>query len=126
MVHVSDRPAERPSVRRRDERCPTRVRALVHCHGRFQTALIVDFSLGGLQLQGCFGVGVADNVAVELLSGHRFPAKVAWSIGGRAGVRFLQPLSAEDPALAALREAARRGFDRAAGDRAARHQSANE
>ena len=67
----------RPSVRRRDERCPTRVTALVHCHGRFQTVRIVDFSLGGLQLQGCFGVGVGDDIAVEFLSGQRIAAKVA-------------------------------------------------
>jgi hypothetical protein len=70
--------------------------------------------LGGLQLQGCFGAGIADDVAVELLSGHRLSAKVAWSIGDRVGVRFLQPLSADAPALAALQQAARRGHDRAA------------
>ena len=118
---MSDRPDERPSVRRRDERCATRITALVHCHGRFQTVLIVDFSLGGLQLQGCFGVGTADGVAVELLSGYRLSAKVAWSIGGRIGVRFLQPLSADDPALEALRQAARRGLDRAAAKQHASH-----
>jgi hypothetical protein len=61
--------AERPSVRRRDERHSVRLTALAHCHGRFQTVRIVDFSAGGLQLQGGFGVGPGDEVVVELLSG---------------------------------------------------------
>ena len=104
---------EGSSVRRRDERQPIRVTALVHCHGRFQTVRIVDFSLGGLQLQGGFGVGVGDDVTVELLAGHRVAARVAWSLGSRVGVRFLQPLSAEHPALAVLLQAARRSTARA-------------
>jgi hypothetical protein len=93
---------ERPSVRRRDERHSTRVAALVHCYGRYQTVRIVDFSIGGLQLQGCFGIGVGDDITVELLSGHRLAAKVAWSMGSRLGVRFLEPLLAEHPALTVL------------------------
>jgi hypothetical protein len=98
--------AERPLLRR-DERCPTRVTALVHCHGRFQTVRIVDFSFGGLQLQGCFGVGAGDSVVVELLSSHRLEAKVAWSMGSRLGVRFVEPLETGHPALAILRKHAR-------------------
>lgn len=89
----------RPSLRRHDERHPTRVTALVHCHDRFQTVRIVDISLGGLQLQGCFGVGVGEDITVELLSGDRLVAKVAWSVGSRLGVRFLQPLGADHPIL---------------------------
>jgi hypothetical protein len=99
---------ERPSVRRTDERQPVRLTALAHCHGRFQTVRIVDFSLGGLQLEGCFGVGAYDEIAVELLSGHRLAAKVAWSMGSRLGVRFLQPLQEGDEAFAVLQQAARR------------------
>ena len=109
---------ERPSVRRRDDRCPTRATALAHCHGRFQTVRIVDFSLSGLQLQGCFGVGTGDDMTVELLSGHSLAAKVAWSMGSRLGVRFLQPLEAEHPALAVLQQAARRTLGHAPGDAA--------
>ncbi len=99
--------SERASLRRRDERHATRAAALVHCHGRFQTVRIVDFSSGGLQLQGCFGVGVGDAVVVELLSAHRLEAKVAWSMGSRLGVRFLQPIEVDHPALAVLQQAAR-------------------
>src|SRR6185503_3495493 len=69
---------ERLLVRRREERKPLRIAALIHCHGRFQTVLIDDFSAGGLQLRGCFGVGGRDEIAVELLSGHRLPARVVW------------------------------------------------
>ena len=106
-------PDERPSVRRRDERHSIRLTALAHCHGRFQTVRIVDFSTGGLQLQGGFGVGPGDDVIVEMLSGHRLAAKAAWSLGSRIGVRFLQPLSPDHPAWSALEQAARRSADRA-------------
>lgn len=112
---------ERPSVRRRDERHPTRVTVLVHCHGRFQTVRIVDFSLGGLQLQGCFGAGVGDEIAVEFLSGQRIAAKVAWSVGSRLGVRFLQPLSESHPAVAVLEDSASRL--RLVGDAATPHSA---
>ena len=110
---LSDR-EERSSVRRLDERHPTRVTALAHCHGRFQTVRIVDFSSGGLQLQGCFGVGAGDDMVVELLSGHRLPAKVAWSMGSRVGVRFGGPLEPDHPALVILQQAARRAVDHSA------------
>lgn len=99
--------SERPSLRRVGERIATRAVALVHVHGRFQTVRIVDFSSGGLQLQGCFGVGVGDRVVVELLSAHRLEAKVMWAIGSRLGVRFLQPMELDHPALAVLQHAAR-------------------
>jgi hypothetical protein len=104
---------ERPSVRRRDERHSVRLTALAHCHGRFQTVRIVDFSAGGLQLQGGFGVGPGDEVVVELLSGDRLAAKAAWSLGSRTGVRFLQPLAADHPAWAVLEQAVRRMAERA-------------
>jgi hypothetical protein len=120
MARILDRsvlpPDERSSVRRRDERHPIRATALAYCHGRFQTVRIVDFSAGGLQLQGCFGVGVGDDITVELLSGHRLAAKVAWSMGSRLGVRFLQALDADHPVLAVLEQAARRNAAAAAGE----------
>jgi len=104
---------ERPSVRRQDERHSVRLTALAHCHGRFQTVRIVDFSSGGLQLQGGFGVGPGDDVVVELLSGHRLAAKAAWSLGSRIGIRFLQPLSVDHPASGVLEQAVRRMAERA-------------
>lgn len=108
MARTYHRSVSPNDVRRRDERTPTRATALAHCHGRYQTVRIVDYSPGGLQLQGCFGVGTGDDMTVEFLSGHRLEAKVAWSMGSRLGVRFLQPLEAEHPALAVLQQAARR------------------
>ena len=92
-------------ARRRDERRATRVTALAHCHGRFQTVRVVDFSLGGMQLDGCFGVAVADRLAVELLSGQRLEGKVAWAVAGRIGLRFRQPLAPDDPVVALLSRA---------------------
>jgi PilZ domain-containing protein len=95
-------------VRRRNERHAAGITALVHCHGRFQTARVVDFSLGGLQLDGCFGVAVADQVAVELLSGHRLEGKVAWAVAGRVGVQFHNQLAPDDPIVAVLSQVASR------------------
>jgi hypothetical protein len=95
-------------VRRRDERRAAGITALVHCHGRFQTARVVDFSLGGLQLDGCFGVAVADQVGVEMLSGQRLEGKVAWAVAGRVGVQFQQPLAPDDPVVALLSQVASR------------------
>lgn len=98
----------RQQIRRRDERRAARITVLLHCHGRFQTARVVDFSLGGLQLDGCFGVAVADQVAVELLSGQRLEGKVAWAVAGRIGVQFHQPLAPDDPVVALLSQVASR------------------
>ena len=58
------------ALRRRHDRRSAAVTALVHSHGRFQTVSILDFSTGGLQLQGAFGVAPADNIEIELLSGQ--------------------------------------------------------
>ena len=95
-------------VQRRDERRAARIRVLLYCHGRFQTARIVDFSLGGLQLDGCFGVAVTDHVAVELLSGQRLEGKAVWAVAGRVGVKFNHPLTPDDPVVALLSRAATR------------------
>jgi hypothetical protein len=105
VVPLSD---QRSSLRRRDERHPIRATALAYCHGRFQTVRIVDYSPGGLQLQGCFGVSTGDDIAIELLSGHRLAAKAMWSMGSRLGVRFLEPLEHDHPVLAALTHVSRR------------------
>jgi hypothetical protein len=98
----------RQLLRRRDERRAVGITALLHCHGRFQTTRVVDFSLGGLQLDGCFGVAVADQVAVELLTGQRLEGKVAWAVGDRVGVQFRKPLTPEDPIVAQLSQVASR------------------
>ncbi len=98
----------RQLVRRRDERRAASITALVYCHGRFQTARIVDFSLGGLQLDGCFGVAVANRLAVELLSGQRLEGKAAWAVASRIGVQFCQPLAPDDPIVALLSQIASR------------------
>jgi PilZ domain-containing protein len=90
------------ALRRRHDRRSAAVTALVHSHGRFQTVSILDFSTGGLQLQGAFGVAPADNIEIELLSGHRLPAKVVWSLGSRIGAQFVPVLEPDCPAILAL------------------------
>ena len=96
-------PADRATaVRRRHERRSAAVTALVHSHGRFQTVSILDFSTGGLQLQGAFGVAVGDQISIELLSGQRLAAKVVWSLGSRIGAQFTPALPADHPGIVAL------------------------
>ena len=90
------------ALRRRHERRSAAITALVHSHGRFQTVSILDFSTGGLQLQGAFGVAAGDQIQIELLSGHRLPAKVVWSLGSRIGAAFTPVLSTDSPAIVAL------------------------
>jgi PilZ domain len=90
------------ALRRRHERRSAAITALVHSHGRFQTVSILDFSTGGLQVQGAFGVAVGDQIEIELLSGHRLAAKVAWSIGSRIGAAFTPALAPDSPGLVAL------------------------
>jgi hypothetical protein len=96
-------PAEKATaLRRQHERRSAVITALVHSHGRFQTVSILDFSTGGLQLQGAFGVAEADQIEIELLSGHRLAAKVVWSLGSRIGARFTPVLPLDHPGLLAL------------------------
>ena len=59
---VEEKPA---AVRRRHDRRSAAITALVHSHGRFQTVSILDFSMGGLQLQGAFGVAAGDVIQIE-------------------------------------------------------------
>jgi len=68
----------------------------------FQRAQIVDYSLGGLQLEGTFGLIKRDTVQVELISGVRISANVAWSLGTHTGIVFSEPLPASHPAMLEL------------------------
>ena len=90
------------SARRQFERHATKANAFVHCRGTFQSAKIVDYSAGGLHLQGTFGLIRTDPIEIELFSGLRLPASVAWSLGAHTGIAFANPMSSDHPALAEL------------------------
>jgi hypothetical protein len=89
-------------VHRQFERRPVKAHVFVHCRGCFQRATVVDYSHGGLQLEGTFGLSKRDAVEVELISGTRVPAQVAWSLGAHTGVAFDGPLPANHPAMTEL------------------------
>jgi hypothetical protein len=76
------------------------MRAVVHCHGRFQSIIIRDISRGGAMLENAFGLMSGDAVVVELLSGRSFAAQVMWAVANFCGVAFQELLSENDPALA--------------------------
>lgn len=101
------------ATRRAFDRTPVRAHALVHCDGRFQRVRVLDYSRGGLQLEGTFGLVERDAVEVELSSGVRLPAKVRWSLGRRTGVGFAELLTDEHPGMRELtRRAARTALAR--------------
>jgi hypothetical protein len=87
---------------RQFERSPVKTTAFIHRGGNFQRAQIVDYSPGGLQLRGTFGLIKQDHIQVELMSGLRITAKVAWSLGSHTGVVFPEPLPPTHPAILEL------------------------
>jgi hypothetical protein len=94
--------------RRRFARNPAKAHAFVHCHGHFQSATVIDFSQGGLQLEGTFALFKGDAVEIELLSGIRVSGSVAWSLGARTGIAFSNALPETHPATAELARSATR------------------
>jgi len=98
------------SARRRFARTPVKANAFVHCGSRFQRAQIVDYSLGGLMLEGTFGLIKHDAIQVELITGTRVLGKVAWSLGAHTGMIFHEPLQPSHPAIVELERRARRAL----------------
>ena len=90
------------SCRRNIERTSARVPVLVHCRGRFQRAMITDYSQAGLQLEGTFGLIPSDRVLIELASGVQVPGRVEWSLGGQTGVVFPERLEESHQAMVEL------------------------
>ena len=91
-----------PDLCRQCERRPVKAHVFVHCRGSFQRAKVVDYSHGGLQLEGTFGLLKRDPVEVELISGTRVPGQGAWSLGAHTGVTFGGVLPTNHPALIEL------------------------
>src|ERR1700674_4812337 len=91
-----------PDAHRQFERHPVKVHALIHCRGQFQSAKVIDYSNGGLQLEGTFGLIKTDAIEIELIFGIRVPGRVAWSLGCRTGIVFLESLPTDHPALIEL------------------------
>jgi hypothetical protein len=69
---------------------------------------IVDYSLGGLRVEGTFGLVKHDPIEVALISGARLSGTVAWSLGGHTGIVFPEPLGASHPAITELARRVRR------------------
>jgi PilZ domain len=78
IMQQSSRPEVRLALRN-----PVRAHAFVHARGGFHPATVVDYSHGGLQLEGTFGLFRCDSVQIELISGIRVPGQVAcrWEAG---------------------------------------------
>jgi hypothetical protein len=89
-----------PIVERRKfaRKTPT-IHAFVHCRGRFQHTRVTDYAAGGMQVSGTFGLHKGDPVEIELMSGTRLAGRVAWSLGERTGIEFLEPLEDTHPGL---------------------------
>jgi hypothetical protein len=90
------------TTRRLFERSPTKINTLVHCRGRFHHATVVDYSAGGVRLDGTFRLLKKDPIRIEFLCGACVPARVAWSLGTQTGLVFAVPLATDHPAMIAL------------------------
>jgi PilZ domain len=77
----------------------TKMHAIVHCRGRFQSVGIRDISPGGMKLESAFGLLPRDIITIELLSRRTIGATVAWAVAPDTGIAFDQPLSEDDPLL---------------------------
>jgi hypothetical protein len=110
--------SERVTIRRQPERRQGQARrhgrmsALLHVRARWQTVVVVDYSEGGVQIEGSFGLVPGDVITLELLTGHRIDIKVVWSLGSKLGARFSERLMEGDPVLAALEWSVGRGSAR--------------
>lgn len=62
-------PSTVPDVHRQFERTPVKADAFVHCRGQFQRAKVIDYSAGGLRLEGTRGLIKTDPIEIELISG---------------------------------------------------------
>ena len=91
-----------PAARRHFDRYLIKANAFVHYRGQFQSAKVIDYSAGGLQLEGTFGLIKTDLIQIELISGIRVPGRVAWSLGAQTGIVFFEPLPTGHPALIEL------------------------
>jgi hypothetical protein len=89
-------------VHRQFPRHPVKAYAFVHCRGQFKSAKVIDYSKGGLQLEGTFGLIKTDPIQIEFISGIRVQGRVAWSLGAQTGIVFFEPLPADHPALIEL------------------------
>src|ERR1700730_11061160 len=85
---------------RTSERRDTKMHAIVHCRGRFQSVRIRDISPSGMKLEGGFGLLPGDVITIELLSRRTLGGAVAWALPPYTGIAFDQPLSEDDPLLA--------------------------
>jgi hypothetical protein len=91
-----------PALRRQFDRKPVKANAFVYSRGGFQRAKVVDYSEGGLQLDGTFGLVRRDVVELQLISGRRLSGQVAWSVGRQTGIVFSEPLHGNHPAMIEL------------------------
>lgn len=91
-----------PDERRQLDRHLIKANAFVHCRGQFQSVKVIDYSAGGLRLDGTFGLIKTDLIEIEFISGIRVPGRVAWSLGAQTGIVFLEQLPTGHPALIEL------------------------
>lgn len=71
----------------------------VNYDGRSFDAFVIDASAGGLGLENIPELPVDGKVTVTLECGRMLNGLVAWSNGGRVGLRFTVPLMLSDPLL---------------------------
>lgn len=78
---------------RREERDEVHHRARAsHADGRALTLLLVNISPHGFMARCDAAVVEEDRIHVTLPAAGRVPARVVWSLGGRVGCQFADPV----------------------------------
>lgn len=73
--------------------------AMVTVDGAKFRAYVRDVSAGGFGLDSVPRLELNRSAVIETATGRRFTGTVAWSKGGRAGIKFMRPLTPNDPLL---------------------------
>lgn len=73
--------------------------AMVTIAGTKFRAYVRDVSAGGFGLEQLPVVEVGQTAVIETMTGRRFTGSIAWYKKGRAGVRFMRPLTPNDPLM---------------------------
>ena len=78
--------------RRRERRIPIGISVMVEFGQNRQRVTMNDMSISGFGLAGCPSLASGTEITIEIPSGKKLAGSVAWSLGGKIGVRLHERL----------------------------------
>lgn len=94
-------------LRRRDARRRVMFAAIMECRGATQRVRVVDFSISGIRTDGTKGLAPGDPVRISLTPELNLEGAIVWVVWHKAGIKFLEPLTDDNPAYLFLVEQAK-------------------